>query len=93
MVGPRELVGVALKGKFSGQRLRWFAMRFCGREDEISLSPQGDRKSEFDAWQWSDLHELPALAVPFKRSVYQTVVEEFAPIALRASQAAVARRA
>ncbi len=78
---PRELVGVALKGKFSGQRLRWFAMRFCGEDDEITLKPKGRTKSEFDAWRWADLDELPALAVPFKRHVYQTVVEEFAPLA------------
>lgn len=90
---PRELVGVALKGKFGGQRLRWFAMRFRGREDEISLNSQGGRKPEFDAWQWTDLHELPALAVPFKRTVYQTVVEEFAPIARRVAQVPAARRA
>jgi putative (di)nucleoside polyphosphate hydrolase len=88
---PRDLVGVALKGKFSGQRLRWFAMRFCGEDDEISLNPQGRRKPEFDAWRWADLDELPALVVPFKRSAYQTVVEEFAPIARRAAQVPAAR--
>ncbi len=78
---PRELVGVALKGKFSGQRLRWFAMRFVGEDDEITIKPKGPTKPEFDAWRWADLAELPALAIPFKRRVYQEVVDGFAPVA------------
>ena len=78
---PRELVGVALKGRYSGQRLRWFAMHFFGDEDEIDIAPKGCMKSEFDAWRWADLDELPGLAIPFKRRVYQAVADEFAPYA------------
>jgi putative (di)nucleoside polyphosphate hydrolase len=78
---PHELLGVALKGKFSGQRLRWFAMRFCGDDDEINIAPKGRMKSEFDAWRWADLDELPELGVPFKREVYETVAAQFAPFA------------
>ncbi len=78
---PRELVGVALKGRFVGQRLRWFAMRFCGDEDEIDIGGKGRMKSEFEAWRWADLDELPGLTVPFKRPLYETVASQFAPFA------------
>ncbi len=40
-------------------------------------------KSEFDAWRWADLVEVAELVAPFKRAVYQTVVQEFTPFALR----------
>jgi putative (di)nucleoside polyphosphate hydrolase len=78
---PRELVGVALKGRFSGQRQRWFALRFCGDEDEIDIAPKGRMKSEFDAWRWADLNELPELAVSFRRPIYEIVATQFAPFA------------
>jgi putative (di)nucleoside polyphosphate hydrolase len=81
---PSELIGVALKGRFSGQRLRWFAMRFCGDEDEIDIAPKGRMKSEFDAWRWADLNELPSLAVAFRRPIYETVAAHFAPFARNA---------
>ena len=78
---PSDLLGVALKGKYAGQRLRWFAMRFEGRESEIDLAPKGSVKPEFDAWRWADLEELPDLALAFKRPVYEAVVRAFAPLA------------
>jgi putative (di)nucleoside polyphosphate hydrolase len=78
---PRDLVGIALKGRFGGQRLRWFAMRFDGKEREIDLDSNGRQKPEFDAWRWADLDELPELAVSFKRPIYETVAAEFAPFA------------
>jgi putative (di)nucleoside polyphosphate hydrolase len=80
---PLDLVGVALKGRFGGQRLRWFAMRFEGEDDEIDLTPKGRMKSEFDDWRWVSLSELPSLAVPFKRPVYEAVALQFAPHAHR----------
>lgn len=78
---PRDLLGVALKGRFAGQRLRWFALRFTGDEEEIDLKPRGRSKSEFDDWRWTTLDELPQLAVPFKRPVYEAVARHFAPLA------------
>ncbi len=83
---PSELRGVALKGKFAGQRLRWFAMRFCGDDNEINLAPKGPMKSEFDAWRWADLDELPQLALPFKRPVYERVASQFAEFGSRAAR-------
>lgn len=74
---PAPLLGVALKGKYRGQRQRWFAMRFWGDDAEIDIQPRNG-KAEFDRWRWRDISELPDLIVSFKRPVYQAVVERFA---------------
>jgi putative (di)nucleoside polyphosphate hydrolase len=75
---PEELVGVALKGRYRGQKQKWFAMRFTGSEHEIDISPRNGRKAEFDAWRWVRAAELPGLIVPFKQQVYRDVVAAFA---------------
>jgi len=77
---PDELLGIALKGKYRGQRQRWFAMRFIGSDREIDIRAEGSRKAEFDAWRWAPLAEAPRLIVPFKRHIYERVVAEFAPL-------------
>ena len=77
---PEPLLGVALKGKYRGQRQRWFAMRFLGDDSEINIQPRG-AKAEFDRWRWREMSELPELIVSFKRPVYQTLVERFAYLA------------
>lgn len=77
---PQDLLGVALKGKYRGQRQRWFAMRFWGDDSEIDICPKG-MKAEFDRWAWRRPHELPELIVPFKKGMYQTVVDAFAHVA------------
>ncbi len=76
---PPELVGVALKGRYRGQRQRWFALRFTGTDAEIRLDL--DPHPEFDAWRWVALSELPGLAVAFKRPIYDVLAEAFAPFA------------
>jgi putative (di)nucleoside polyphosphate hydrolase len=77
---PDELLGIALKGRYRGQRQKWFAMRFIGADSEIDITPRGGHKAEFDAWRWVAASELPALIVPFKRQVYADVVSAFAPL-------------
>jgi putative (di)nucleoside polyphosphate hydrolase len=57
----------------------WFAARFEGPDSEINLSPREGHEPEFDAWQWVRVGKLPSLIVPFKRAVYERVVEEFLP--------------
>jgi len=79
---PREAVGIALKGKFRGQRQKWFAMRFTGREEEINLQPPG-HKPEFDAWRWAAASEVLELIVGFKRAAYEAVLAEFAHLTVR----------
>ena len=74
---PEDILGLALKGKYRGQRQRWFAMRFWGDDSEIDIRPLHG-KAEFDRWSWRRSEELPDLIVSFKRPIYQTVVSEFA---------------
>jgi putative (di)nucleoside polyphosphate hydrolase len=76
---PPHLVGVALKGRYRGQRQRWFALRFTGDDRDIRLDL--DPHPEFDAWRWTRLQELPALAVNFKRPIYEILTRSFARFA------------
>jgi putative (di)nucleoside polyphosphate hydrolase len=76
---PPELLGVALGGRYCGQRQRWFALRFLGEDKDIRLDL--DPHPEFDAWRWAELAELPALAVGFKRAIYELLAESFARFA------------
>ena len=79
---PPELLGRALGGRYRGQRQRWFALRFTGDDGDIRLDL--DPHPEFDAWRWADLSDLPALAVPFKRPIYQTLAASFRRFAVPA---------
>jgi putative (di)nucleoside polyphosphate hydrolase len=74
---PSDLLGIALKGRYRGQRQKWFAMRFTGRKSEIDIAARGGHKAEFDAWRWATAGELPQLTAPFKRQLYCDVVREF----------------
>ena len=79
---PQNLIGIGLKGKFRGQKQRWFAYRFEGDESEIAIDPPPDGHTpEFDAWKWVDMADLPQLVVPFKRQVYEDVVAAFGHLA------------
>ena len=82
---PDDALGIALKGKYRGQRQRWFAFAFTGKDDDIDvLTPGGGKHpAEFDAWCWEKLGRLPSLIVPFKRDAYDKVVEAFADIPRR----------
>ena len=75
---PREIVGQAWKGKFRGQKQKWYALRFTGLESEINIAnPAGGHKPEFIDWRWVAMSKLPELVVPFKRQTYERVVAEF----------------
>ncbi len=74
---PDELLGKVWKGKYRGQRQKWFAMRFTGRDADIRIDTE---HPEFDAWKWIALTRVPKLIVPFKRAVYEQVVAEFEPL-------------
>ena len=79
---PRELVGKAGKGKYRGQKQKWYAMRYTGSDGEIDLEhPDGASEAEFAAWRWEPVKNIPKLIVPFKRAVYERVVAEFAKFA------------
>jgi len=74
-----EMIGKAFKGRFRGQRQKWFALRFLGADSEIRLD--ADPHPEFDAWRWVEIAELPGLAVSFKRPIYEVLARDFAPFA------------
>ncbi|HWV20079.1 MAG TPA: RNA pyrophosphohydrolase [Devosia sp.] len=85
---PDDALGIALKGKYRGQRQRWFAFAFTGDEAEIDVAAPGGGKfhAEFDAWRWERLSRTPSLIVPFKRDAYEKVVEAFIDIPQRFPQ-------
>jgi putative (di)nucleoside polyphosphate hydrolase len=78
---PRDLVGTAWGGRYRGQTQKWFALRFTGDDSEIDVLSPGGHDPEFVAWKWEPMANLPDLVVPFKRPVYQRVVQEFAKFA------------
>jgi len=68
--------------KFRGQRQKWFALRYTGRDDEIDpLTPRNGQPAEFDLWRWEQLDRVADLAVPFRREVYKAVATAFARFA------------
>lgn len=77
---PPELVGVAWKGRYRGQKQKWFALRFTGTDDEISIETE---HPEFAEWRWVEFERLIELIVPFKRDLYAEVTAEFATLAQR----------
>lgn len=73
---PEHLIGLALKGRFRGHRMKWFALRFTGIDSEIDLGPREGCKAEFEAWTWSPVERVVQLAVSFKREMYGHVIAE-----------------
>lgn len=75
---PHRVAGRAWKGRYRGQRQKWYAMRFAGEDAEINVAnPSGGHKAEFVSWRWEPMKNLPDLIVPFKRPIYERVVREF----------------
>ncbi len=73
---PPELIGKAWGGRFRGQKQMWFVARFVGLESEISITPPPGHQVEFVSWKWTPIDALIEQIVPFKRAVYQAVVQE-----------------
>lgn len=72
---PPDLVPKVWKGRFRGQKQRWFLMRFHGQDDQIRIETG---HPEFSEWRWLNPAELADAIVPFKRAVYAAVIAEFA---------------
>ena len=68
---PKKLVGVIWKGKFKGQRQKWFVTKFVGNEKEINLNT---KNPEFIEWKWIIADELPNVIVDFKKEMYQKIL-------------------
>jgi putative (di)nucleoside polyphosphate hydrolase len=75
---PQHLLGVALHGRYRGQRQKWIAMRFTGEDRDIDINTH---EPEFAAWKWLALEALPRLIVPFKRDTYAKVIAAFRDVA------------
>lgn len=80
---PRTIAGRAWKGRYRGQRQKWYAMRFTGDDSEINVVSPAGHKPEFIDWRWEPIGNLPRLVVPFKRGIYRQVVKEFRKFARR----------
>ncbi len=72
---PPELHGKLWGGRYRGQRQSWFLVRFTGTDADIDL--EAHDPPEFCEWKWVEPELLPDLIVPFKRGVYETIVEGF----------------
>ena len=73
---PDDLVGAIWKGKWRGQRQRWFLFRFLGSDGDVDIHTA---HQEFKAWDWVAPETLPDIIVPFKRQLYRDVLTAFAP--------------
>lgn len=71
---PENLVPRLWGGRFRGQQQKWFCLRFTGSDSDINIETG---HPEFCRWQWVQMQELPDIIVPFKRELYQALVEEF----------------
>ena len=69
---PKNLVGIIWKGKFRGQKQKWFITRFIGNENEINLQT---KNQEFIEWKWIIPDELPKTIVDFKKKMYVELLE------------------
>ena len=74
---PDNLVGIIWKGKFKGQKQKWFVMRFIGKESEININT---KHPEFLDWKWIGLEDLTKIAVNFKLNVYKNIKQELSEI-------------
>lgn len=72
---PDDLLGKVWKGKWRGQRQRWFLFRLTADDEAIDIATA---EPEFRAWRWIDPAELPHVIVPFKRELYARLLEIFA---------------
>nr|WP_281503012.1 RNA pyrophosphohydrolase [Ancylobacter crimeensis] len=78
---PEPVAREAWKGRYRGQKQKWFAFTFTGDDAEIDvLKPGGGSfKPEFTEWRWEPIENTPGLIIPFKRPIYDAVVRAFAP--------------
>jgi putative (di)nucleoside polyphosphate hydrolase len=71
---PEDLIGKLWKGRYRGQRQTWYLARFMGHDADVNIATE---HPEFRAWKWADPAELPAMIVPFKKKLYEDVLQAF----------------
>ena len=79
---PDHLLGIIWKGKYKGQKQKWFLMRYLGEDGEINIKT---KNPEFIEWKWVDLNQITDLVVDFKLHVYQEVQEKVKKILINRS--------
>ena len=79
---PKNLLGIIWKGKYKGQKQKWFLMRYLGEDGEINIKT---KNPEFLEWKWVDLNQITDLVVDFKLHVYQEVQEKVKKILINRS--------
>ena len=70
---PENLLGKIWKGKYRGQKQKWFIMKFLGNDNEININTE---KPEFLSWKWINPTKLPEVAVNFKINIYKKISKE-----------------
>ncbi|MDB4219640.1 MAG: RNA pyrophosphohydrolase [Emcibacteraceae bacterium] len=71
---PDKLYGKVWKGRYGGQTMKWYVMRFHGEDSDINIKT---RHPEFSSWRWVDMNDLQEIIVPFKRDIYKALSEKF----------------
>ena len=74
---PENLIGKIWKGKYRGQKQKWFVVKFLGDDSEININT---KNAEFMEWKWINIDLLPDLIVLFKKHVYEKVLIELKKI-------------
>tara|TARA_Y100001958_G_scaffold149845_1_gene132898 strand:- start:457 stop:924 length:468 start_codon:yes stop_codon:yes gene_type:complete len=70
---PKNLLGKIWKGRYRGQKQKWFIVKFIGEENEINITT---KRPEFIEWKWVEKSQLPNIIVDFKKNVYERLVFE-----------------
>ena len=68
---PEYLIGKIWKGRYRGQKQKWFVVKFLGKDDEINLKTNNQ---EFIDWKWLSVENLPSVIVNFKKEIYKKLV-------------------
>lgn len=71
---PDHLIGKVWKGKYRGQKMKWFVLRYLGTDGDINIATE---HPEFSEWRWIEMAALPETIVAFKKSLYQKLVDRF----------------
>ena len=74
---PANLLGKIWKGKFRGQKQKWFIVKFLGKDSDINIRT---KNAEFIEWKWLDIEDLPKVIVYFKKHIYEKVKKELKKI-------------
>ena len=74
---PENLIGKIWKGKYRGQKQKWFVVKFLGDDSEININT---KNAEFMEWKWINIDLLPDLIVLFKKHIYEEVLAELKKI-------------